>query len=67
MLSKEAIEEFKKIYKQKFKEDLNDDEVFRKASKLLELYKAIYGLASFSQRKEKEIKIIQNEQQTRTK
>lgn len=43
MLSKEAIEEFKKIYRQVFNEELNNVEVSRKASQLLELYRAVYS------------------------
>jgi len=52
MLPKEAIEEFKRIYKQKFKKDLNDIEASRRANNLLNLYKAIYGSASFGRIKE---------------
>jgi hypothetical protein len=43
MLPKEAIEEFKKIYKQKFKKDLSNIEALRRANNLLNLYKTIYG------------------------
>ena len=42
MLSKEALKEFKQIYKEKFREELSDEEAYRRASKLLNLYKAIY-------------------------
>jgi hypothetical protein len=49
MLSKEAIEEFKKIYKQKFKKDLSDIEASRRANNLLNLYKAIYGSPTFGE------------------
>jgi len=43
MLSKEAIEEFKRIYERNFKERLSDDEIFHRATKLLNLYKTVYG------------------------
>mgnify|MGYP001570888824 FL=1 len=41
MLPKEAIEEFKTIYKEVFDEELNDAEALRRATRLFELYKAI--------------------------
>ena len=53
MLPKEAIEEFKEIYQQVFKENLSDAEASRKASKLLNLYKAVYGPGSFGQQETK--------------
>jgi len=59
-MKKEAVEEFKKIYKEKFKEDLSDAEAYWKANKLLNLYKAILGSNSFGQ--EKATKIYENEQ-----
>jgi hypothetical protein len=66
-MKKEAVEEFKKIYKEMFKEDLNDAEASRKARKLLGLYKTIYCSACSSQQKEKEIKIMPNEHGSREK
>jgi hypothetical protein len=59
-MKKETVEEFKKIYKEKFKEDLSDTEAYWKANKLLNLYKAILGSNSFGQ--EKATKIYENEQ-----
>ena len=52
MLSKKAITRFKRIYKRKFKVNLNDKEAFRKANKLLNLYRAVYGFNPPNQRKE---------------
>ncbi|MDP2938531.1 MAG: hypothetical protein Q8O13_00385 [Candidatus Omnitrophota bacterium] len=43
MLSKEAIEEFKRIYKKEFKEELTDGEAYKRATKLLSLYGTVYG------------------------
>jgi hypothetical protein len=57
MLPKEAIEEFKQIYERNFREKLSDEEIFRRAIKLLNLYKAVYGFPSLG---EKEIKEKQN-------
>jgi hypothetical protein len=58
MLPKDAIEEFKNIYKKKFNEELSNEEAIYKASMLLNLYKTVLG-SDFLNKKEKEI--IQNE------
>ena len=42
MISKEALEEFKKIYKKEFGEDISDKDALDKATNLLNLYKAVY-------------------------
>lgn len=42
-IPKEAIEEFKQIYKSKYGEKLADSEAYCLAIKLLNLYKAVYG------------------------
>lgn len=42
MLSKEAIEEFKEIYKKKFNEDISDQKAFKLGSNLLNLYKLLF-------------------------
>jgi len=46
MLPKEAIQEFKKIYKAKFNIKLTDKEACFRANNLFSLYKAIYGKSS---------------------
>lgn len=52
MLPKEAIEEFKTIYKQVFKEEISDADALVKANKLLDLYRVIFeSLAQSAQRK----------------
>lgn len=43
MISEKAIKEFKELYRQRFKEKLNDEQAFEKAILLLNLYKAVYG------------------------
>jgi len=43
MLPKEAIEEFKRLYKEHFKVDLSDEEASRRANNLVNLYGAVYG------------------------
>jgi len=40
-VEKESIEEFRKIYKEKFKEDLTENEALEKARKFLKLFKII--------------------------
>ncbi len=42
MISKEKLKEFKKIYKNRFGEHLSDQIVSEKATKLLNLVKAVY-------------------------
>ncbi len=42
MISKESLEKFKRLYKEQFKEELSDDEALRRATRLLNLYRAIY-------------------------
>lgn len=42
-LPQEAVEEFKKIYKAKFKQDLTDEEATKRANNLFSLYEAVYG------------------------
>lgn len=43
MIPKEAVEEFKKIYKKEFGVDLSNKEALRRATNLLNLYRAVYG------------------------
>jgi hypothetical protein len=42
ILPREAIEEFKQIYKKEFGEELSDQDATERATKLLDLYKVIY-------------------------
>lgn len=42
MISKEALEKFKKIYKEKFGKNLADQDALEQATKLLNLMKTIY-------------------------
>ena len=41
-LSKKAVEEYKRIYRKCFGEELKDREAYESARKLLELFKAVY-------------------------
>ena len=52
MLPKEAIKEFKDIYKKVFNEDISDEDALVRANKLLDLYKAMFeSLVRAGQRK----------------
>ena len=42
MISKERLDEFKRIYKKEFKEDLSDAGALEKATKLLRLVELVY-------------------------
>jgi hypothetical protein len=41
-LSKEAIEEFKEIYRKECGEEISDQEAYEKGSRSIELFKIIY-------------------------
>jgi hypothetical protein len=41
-LSKEAIEEYKQIYKKNFGKDISDEEAREQGENLIELFRAIY-------------------------
>ena len=53
MLPQEAIDEFKKLYKARFKVDLSDEEASLRANNLVNLYEAVYS-ASCSKQNEEE-------------
>ncbi len=42
MISKEQLEEFKKIYKKRFKKDITDEEALRQATGLLRMVELVY-------------------------
>ena len=42
MLSKKAINDFKKIWKEEFKEDISDEKAEQKGLELLRFFKLIY-------------------------
>ena len=42
MISKEALEEFKAIYKKEYNEDISDEDALEMATKLLTMMNAIY-------------------------
>jgi len=43
IIPKEALKEFKELYQKRFRTELSDEETYRRASKLLDLYKIIYS------------------------
>ena len=43
MVSKEAIEQFKELYRKHFGVELSDEEASLRANKLVNLYRTLYG------------------------
>lgn len=39
-----ALEEFKAIYKKEYGEELSDEEALKRATRLMTLFRAVYGL-----------------------
>ncbi len=54
MISKESLEKFKRLYKERFKEELSDEETLRKATRLLNLYRAVYCPTPYQTKEQKE-------------
>lgn len=46
MLSKKALDEFKQIYEEEYKEKLDDDMALKKAVSLLTIFKSVYKSVS---------------------
>jgi hypothetical protein len=53
-LPKEAIEQFKKIYKKLYKTELSDKEASYRANNLVGLYRAVYGNRGIPKEEDKE-------------
>ncbi len=45
VLPQQAVEEFKRLYKVKFKQDLTENEAIKRANNLFGLYQAVYGFS----------------------
>ncbi len=45
-LSKEAIQEFKELFKKRFDKEISDQEAFDRGMRLLNMYKVVYGVRS---------------------
>ena len=43
MISQPSLEKFKKLYQQRFNEELDDAEALGRANRLLNIYMAVYG------------------------
>jgi len=43
MISRESLEKFKKLYKERFGEELSDKVALDKATRLVNLYRAVYA------------------------
>ena len=55
MLSKEAIEEFKVLYKKHYKQDIFDQKTSRRANKLVNPYEVIYTQVAPSEETEQRV------------
>lgn len=55
MLPKEAIEEFKELYRKHYGVDLSDEEASFRANNLMTLYKAVYGEPTEGRLKDAEV------------
>jgi len=42
-LSKEAIQEFKELFRKRFNKELSDQEAFDRGMRLLNMYQVVYG------------------------
>jgi len=47
MISKKSLEKFKKLYEKRFKEKISDQEALKRATRILNLYKLLYGPKSY--------------------
>lgn len=55
-ISQERLDEFKRIYKEEYDEELTDVEAYEKGSNLLQLMQSIYSISPEQQRREKLLK-----------
>jgi hypothetical protein len=63
-ISKKSLDKFKQIFEKRFDEKLSDEDVFRKASYLLGVIRAVYGDISsqnFDNRKDEQSSYDSNE------
>ena len=54
MLPQEAIAEYKKLYQERFKVELSDEEAVLRANNLVNLYEVVFGAPSFGKESEGE-------------
>jgi len=58
MLTKEALEQFKKIFKEEFQQELDDATALDKASKLVNLYRAVFNDQFINENKNEKINVF---------
>jgi len=49
MISQKSLKTFKKLFRARFKEKLTDKEALERATRLLNLYRVVYGSTSYKQ------------------
>ena len=59
MLPKEAVKEFKDLFRKIYKIELSDEEAFFRANNLFNLYEAIYGGQKLKETNERTYKNLQ--------
>lgn len=47
MISQQSLEKFKKLYEKRFKEKISDQEVLKRATRILNIYRLLYGSKSY--------------------
>lgn len=47
MISQQSLEKFKKLYEKRFKEKISDQEALKRATRILNIYRLLYGPKSY--------------------
>lgn len=58
MLTKEALEQFKQIFKEEFQQEIDDATALDKASKLVNLYRAVFNDQFINENKNEKINVF---------
>lgn len=56
MISKKSLEKFKKLYEKRFKEKISDQEALKRATRILNIYRLLYGPKSYGKINQKNTK-----------
>jgi len=47
VISQQSLEKFKKLYEKRFKEKISDQEALKRATRILNIYRLLYGPKSY--------------------
>ena len=47
MIAQQSLEKFKKLYEKRFKEKISDQEALKRATRILNIYRLLYGPKSY--------------------